>query len=42
MMMGINSPALEIMSKRLKHIGEIYIIVPERERSGGKSCYYTS
>jgi 5'-nucleotidase len=32
---GINSPALEIMSKRLKHIGEIYIIVPERERSGG-------
>lgn len=32
---GINSPALEILGNSLAQIGEIYIIVPERERSGG-------
>ncbi|ACI19841.1 5'/3'-nucleotidase SurE [Dictyoglomus thermophilum] len=32
---GINSPALKIMGKELSKLGEVYIIVPERERSGG-------
>ncbi len=32
---GINSPALKIMGEKLSIFGDIYIIVPERERSGG-------
>jgi len=32
---GINSPALEILGYGLSSMGEIYIVVPEKERSGG-------
>lgn len=32
---GINSPSLEILGKELSFIGEVYVIVPEKERSGG-------